>query len=175
MKMKQNSRRTTALGHKQSAKRRPVAIITDHAVINGCLALMEKRFREPIQLRDLVEFSNMSSRGFHKAFVRKVGINPGKFLRNMRIKYAKQLLIEDDLTLKEIALRCGFRSDNTLCVAFLREVNTSPKRFRRQYWLEANRRAGRTIALPRESVRLPATLPALATNSSPAKWNRAEF
>lgn len=130
MKMKQNARKTMAQSDKTGRAKRH--LVTEHPVINRCLSLMERKFCEPIGLKDLVEFSEMSWRGFHKAFVRAVGTNPGRFLRALRIEHAKRLLIHDDLQVKEIARRCGFRSDNTFCVAFRREVNMSPKRFQRQ-------------------------------------------
>jgi AraC-like DNA-binding protein len=114
-------------------------LVTDHADVNRCLGFMARRFCEPIQLKDLVKVSEMSRRGFSKAFLKNVGVNPGVFLRGIRIEHAKRLLVEDDLKLKEIAPRCGYRSENTFAIAFLREVKMSPKKFQRQYWLAACR------------------------------------
>jgi AraC family transcriptional regulator len=112
---------------------------TDHAGVARCLDFMAKHFCEPMQLRDLVKISGMSLRGLSKAFKRGVGIGPGAVLRCLRIEHAKRLLIRHDLTLTQIAPMCGFRSDNTLCIAFQRIVGTSPKRFQRQYWLNVCR------------------------------------
>ncbi len=108
---------------------------TGHAAVDRSLAFMAKKFCQPIQLGDLVKVSRMSRRGFFKAFVKRVGVNPGAHLRALRIEYAKHLLVEQDLKLEAIAPKCGYRSVNSFCVAFAREVKTSPKKFQRQYWL----------------------------------------
>jgi len=110
-------------------------VSTSHAGVNRCLDFMARKFCEPIQLRHLARISGMSQRGFDKAFRRAVGASPGLVLRRLRIEHAKRLLVGHDLTLKQIAKRCGFRSDNTLCITFLRIVGIPPKKYQRRYWL----------------------------------------
>jgi AraC-like DNA-binding protein len=66
---------------------------------------------------------------------------PGAVLRRIRLEYAKRLLTERDMTLREIARQCGYRSQNTFCVAFRRAVGMAPKKFQRQYWLAASHRS----------------------------------
>jgi AraC family transcriptional activator FtrA len=100
---------------------------------------MAQNFSKPIQIKDLAKLSNLSRRGFHKAFRKSVGCSPGAYLRNMRIKYAKQLLTEHDMRLKEIALRCGFRSTNTFWVAFTRMTKVAPKKYQRTHRLTATK------------------------------------
>ena len=112
-----------------------VQVVARHAGVDESLDFMWKNFSRPIQLNDLVRISGLSRRGFCKAFKKSVGINPGLFLRSVRLEHAQRLLIEHDLKLKQIALMSGFRSENTFCVAFLREMKTSPKKFQRQCWL----------------------------------------
>jgi len=111
------------------------ASAANHPDVDRCLGFMAQNFHEPIQLKDVVKISGMSRRGFHKAFNRCLGMNPGAMLRHVRIEHAKRLLVEDDLMLRQIAKLCGYRSENTFCVAFQRAVGLSPKRFQRQYWL----------------------------------------
>lgn len=114
-------------------------IFVNHAGIGKGLDFMAKNFSEPIQLEDIVEVSGLSRRGFLKAFRRNLGVNPGAVLRQARIEYAKRLLTERDLVLKQIAKQCGYRSENTFCVAFQRSVGMPPKKYQRQYLLEVCR------------------------------------
>lgn len=116
-----------------------VGIATGHAGIDRSLRFMVKNFHRPIQLADLVKSSGMSRRGLHKAFAKTVGVNPGAALRHVRIEYAKQLLIKQDLKLKQIARQCGFRSENTFCVAFRRAMRIAPKQYQRTVWLTERR------------------------------------
>jgi AraC-like DNA-binding protein len=115
------------------------ASAANHPGIDRCLGFMAQNFHEPIQLKDLVKVSGMSRRGFCKAFNRYVGANPGAVLRHVRIEYAKQILVEHDLVLKQVAKQCGYRSENTFCVAFQSVMGTSPKRLQRNYWLSIYR------------------------------------
>jgi len=106
---------------------------TNHPGIDRCLGFLAQNFHEPIQLIDLVKVSGMSRRGFYKAFHRCSGANPGAVLRHLRVEHAKRLLIEHDLLLKQVAKLCGYRSENTFCVAFQRAVGIPPKKFQRQF------------------------------------------
>jgi len=79
--------------------------------------------------------SGMSRRGLTKAFHMHLGFSPGSVLRHVRIERAKQILVERDLTLKDIAKHCGYRSENTFCIAFQRATGMAPKKFQRDAWL----------------------------------------
>lgn len=114
-----------------------IGVVSGHTGIDRCLKFVVKNFSEPIQLQDMMDVAGLSRRGFFEAFRKNVGLNPGAVLRHVRIEYAKRLLIEHDLVLKEVAKRCGYRSQNTFCVAFQREMGISPKKFQRRYWLTA--------------------------------------
>lgn len=113
----------------------------DHKALSRSLEFMAKNYLRPITLRDVIKHSGMSRRGFLKAFIKHLGWTPGSFMREARIEHAKQLLIEQDISLREIASRSGFKSDNTFCVAFSRAAGMSPKQFQRRAWLSAYRSA----------------------------------
>jgi transcriptional regulator GlxA family with amidase domain len=106
---------------------------TEHNAVRRSLHFMAQNYWRPIQLNDLVVASGMSRRGFLKAFLRHTGTTPGAAMRRTRIERAKRLLTDYDLTLQVIAKRCGFRSDNTFCIAFTKATGMAPKRFQRQF------------------------------------------
>jgi len=109
--------------------------VTNHYGVDRGLRFMARNYWRPIQIDDLVLASGMSRRGFAKAFNQHVGFSPGSVLRRIRIESAKQLLLAHDLPLKIIADLCGYRSENTFCIAFQHATGTAPKRFQRQAWL----------------------------------------
>ena len=110
-----------------------------HGGITRSLRFMAQNYLRPIQLNDVVVVSGMSRRGFIKAFNKHLGVPPISLLRQMRIKSAKRLLIEQDLPLRIITQRTGFRRENTFCIAFQRETGLAPKQFQRRAWLSAYR------------------------------------
>jgi AraC-like DNA-binding protein len=126
----------------------------NHPGVDSCLDFMAKNFCHPIQIKDLVKISGMSLRGVNKAFHKNIGMMPGAILRHLRIEYAKRLLVEKDLRLKQVAKQCGYRSENTFCVAFQRATKTSPKKFQTQYLLAARRRHLRSRGHPIMGSRL---------------------
>jgi AraC-like DNA-binding protein len=113
--------------------------VTSHNGIARSLRFLARNYWRPIQLDDLVMISGMSPRGLAKAFHMHLGLSPGSVLRHVRIERAKRILIESDLTLKEIANECGYRSENTLCIAFHRATGMAPKQFQRDAWLSIYR------------------------------------
>jgi AraC-like DNA-binding protein len=140
------------------------SVFTSHAGVESCLDFMVKNFCRPIQLKDLVKISGMSLRGVNKAFHKNVGLKPGAMLRHLRIEYAKRLLVEQDLKLRQVAKRCGYRSENTFCVAFQRATRTSPKKFQTQYVLATCREHQQGRIQPMMAA-LP-VMPALGRNVS---------
>ena len=136
-----------------------LGIAINHAGIDKCLNFMAKNYCKPIQLAELMEVSGFSRRGLHKAFNRCLGENPGAILRRVRIERAQRLLVEHDLKLKQIAELCGYRSENTFCVAFQRTMGVAPKQFQRRYWLAVIRRAQMGEIQPTGESRLLPSLP----------------
>lgn len=110
-----------------------------HRGVARSLKFMATHFQTPVQLQDLVVESGMSRRGLIKAFHKHVGRPPAAVLRQMRIEKARHLLVTEDLSLKELAERVGFRSANTFCVAFQRSVGIAPKQYQRKIWLAERR------------------------------------
>lgn len=113
----------------------PVDGPVQHRGVARSLKFMAAHFQTPVQLQDLVVESGMSRRGLIKAFHKHVGRPLAAVLRQMRIEKARHLLVTEDLSLKELAERVGFRSANTFCVAFQRVVGIAPKKFQRLNWL----------------------------------------
>jgi AraC-like DNA-binding protein len=110
-----------------------------HQAVSQSLDFIARNFSRDIKLVDVITISGMSRRGLMGAFSQHLGCSPGALIRQARLEHAKRLLIEYDLPLKTIAKRCGYRSENTFCVAFSRDAGTSPKKFQRQVWLAVSR------------------------------------
>lgn len=106
-----------------------------HAAVDKSIRFMAANYWRPIQLKDVVKVSGLSRRGFMKAFEKHTGETPGAVIRRLRLGRVKQLLAEEDLKLVDLARQCGFQSENTLCVAFQREVGIPPKKYQKQYLL----------------------------------------
>ncbi|OCG36347.1 MULTISPECIES: helix-turn-helix domain-containing protein [unclassified Gilliamella] len=61
----------------------------------------------------------------------KIGLN--EYLNHIRLEYAKSLLKDYDLNIKEIALASGFKDSNYFCRIFKKKTERTPTEYRRQY------------------------------------------
>jgi transcriptional regulator GlxA family with amidase domain len=77
------------------------------------LVAMHTKPSHPWTLETLADLAGMSRTSFANYFKEVMHISPGKYLENMRLAIARQL-VETGLGLKQIATRTGYSSPSTL-------------------------------------------------------------
>jgi AraC family transcriptional regulator len=93
---------------------------------------IDSHLAEDIALEDLASVAGSSRFHFSRAFREATGFPPYRFLIHRRIDAAKALLLQDTLTIAQIAERCGFNSQSQFSVMFRQVFGSSPGRFRRE-------------------------------------------
>ena len=68
---------------------------------------------------------------FSSKFKSVNGIGFKEYHNNVRIIRAEKLLLETDMSITEIAMKCGYETSNYFGDAFRRINNCSPSQFRR--------------------------------------------
>jgi transcriptional regulator GlxA family with amidase domain len=101
-----------------------------HKAIGRSLRFMANNWQKPIKVSDLVRTSDMSRRGFIKAFARHTGRPAGQELRRLRMEHAQKLIRRPGYNLSEISRQCGYRSANSFWVAFRNYTGMSPNEYR---------------------------------------------
>jgi len=81
--------------------------------------------------QDLADLARLSTSHFARAFRLTVGKSPYAYLIHRRIERAKELMLETDLPLVQIALDCGLADQAHLTRLFTRIVGISPAAWRR--------------------------------------------
>lgn len=84
----------------------------------------------------LAEVACMSVRNFGRAFQKEMGITPAQYVERQRIELAKSQLETSGKTIKQICFDCGFGSAENMRMAFLRNINNTPARYREQFSFE---------------------------------------
>ena len=84
-----------------------------------------------IRLRDLAEITGLTQSYFGRAFKASTGLSPHRWLLNERITRARELLLNTDLPLVQIALETGFSEQSHFTRVFRSIVGTSPAAWRR--------------------------------------------
>ncbi len=73
----------------------------------------------------------MSGSSFFRAYRNKMGISPIDFIDNERIEMAAALLRRPELSMRQVAIRCGFNSASYFTRMFKKHYGISPSSFQR--------------------------------------------
>ncbi len=80
----------------------------------------------------LAAVAGLSRHHFTRRFAQATGLPPVRYVREARCERAASLLGATQLSVKEIAARCGFESANYFCRVFRRSTGMSPNEYRRR-------------------------------------------
>ena len=91
------------------------------------------RLAEPLAVRDLARHAHVSERTLARRFVDETGQSPLQWLVGARVQLARELVESSDLTIDEVAERCGLGTAANLRLHFRRTVGTTPTAYRRAF------------------------------------------
>lgn len=93
--------------------------------------------KDDLNVEILAGRCGMSPRHFARVFAQDKGTTPARFVEQVRVEAARLLLEESRYRVKEIALRTGFGSADSMRRSFLRVLSVTPaayqERFRRKH------------------------------------------
>jgi len=101
-------------------------------VIVRAKQFIEAHYNEDLALEDVAKSVNMSMFYFCKLFKRMTGLNFTQFLAQVRVEKAKNLLLNPDLHVSEIAYEVGFQSLTHFNRVFKKLVGQAPTRYRQR-------------------------------------------
>ncbi|WP_250460657.1 GlxA family transcriptional regulator [Microbulbifer litoralis] len=93
---------------------------------------------QPLGVDTLAQRSLMSPRNFARLFTDELGCTPAKFVERARTEKARHLLADSALPQEKVAAQCGFRSQEQLRRAFLRQLGILPGDYRRRFGRESD-------------------------------------
>lgn len=105
---------------------------SDQSVIARSKEFMERHYAQGITLDDIAKSVNLSSIYFHNLFSAAVGMSPHRWLTGLRIAESKKLLWNSQISISEVAERCGFGCQQYFSRVFKKETAMTPGQYRRQ-------------------------------------------
>ncbi|MGB6220224.1 helix-turn-helix domain-containing protein [Haloferula sp.] len=93
---------------------------------------LEKLPPEDLRIAPLCHRLSISERHLRQKFQAQFGVSLGVYLKNYRIRRAIGLLATSDLSIAEIADRCGYQSSASFHRAFRSQVGVGPGEFRKR-------------------------------------------
>lgn len=100
--------------------------------VSLAIETMKRDFASPdLTVTSLAAIVDIKAVQFRKLFRRETGESPKRFLNKLRMNKATHLLRYTTVSVKEVALSCGFSSDHYFHPAFFKEYGRSPSAFRK--------------------------------------------
>ena len=103
--------------------------ISNHTVLRA-IEMMEANLETPLKISEICEALDTSPRHLERLFSRAVRMSPSQYYMRLRLREAKGLLSLTDISVVEVALRCGFSNAAHFSRRF-RETYDSPPRDQR--------------------------------------------
>ncbi len=98
--------------------------------IGQTIRLMEESIDEPMPVSELSKAINLSVRQLERQFQSVLKTSPSRFYKQLRLKRARLLLDQTQMSLAEISVATGFSSTGILSKAFRDEYGESPMKSR---------------------------------------------
>ena len=100
--------------------------------ILSMLAFIQENYAEKLTLEQIAAAAAVSTRECLRCFRSCIRQSPMEYLMDYRIQAAKKSLETTDLTVTEIALRCGFNSSSYFTKQFHRLSSKTPAAYRKE-------------------------------------------
>lgn len=78
------------------------------------IEIMKENIRDPVRIRDIASLCGISSRQLERRFTALMGITPRKYYLELRLEMANSMLLDTNLSWKDIAATLSFRSAQSL-------------------------------------------------------------
>lgn len=121
----------------------PTRIGVRHPKLSQVIQMMEGNIEDPMSPADLAEEVGMSTRQLERLFRRYLNRSPKRYYMELRLQKARNLLMQTDMSVINVALACGFASPSHFSKCYRSHYNTTPYRERGTQGMPAATMAGR--------------------------------
>ena len=108
----------------------PTRIGVRHPKLSQVIQMMETNIEEPISPSVLARDVGMSTRQLERLFRRYLNRSPKRYYMELRLQKARNLLMQTDMSVINVALACGFASPSHFSKCYRAHYNTTPYRER---------------------------------------------
>lgn len=116
--------------YRQSAKSTDSGVYQHRKTLLMADKYIREHISEELSLSSLAKLCNLDPSYFHKLYTAAFGKTPAQRILGFRIAAAKTGLIENKLSLCELANRCGFSSQTYFCYKFKQVTGMTPLQYR---------------------------------------------
>ena len=114
----------------------PTRIGVRHPRLSKVIERMEQSIEEPVSPAELAEEVGMSTRQLERLFRRYLNRSPKRYYMELRLARARNLLMQTELSVINVALACGFASPSHFSKCYRAQYGTTPYRERGTHGLD---------------------------------------
>lgn len=108
----------------------PARIGVRHPKLARVIEIMENHIEDPIAPSELAHDVDMSTRQLERLFRRYLNRSPKRYYMELRLERARNLLLQTDMSVINVALATGFTSPSHFSKCYRAHYNTTPYRER---------------------------------------------
>ncbi|MEM1163408.1 MAG: GlxA family transcriptional regulator [Pseudomonadota bacterium] len=108
----------------------PARIGVRHPKLVNIIQTMEQNTEEPISPSELAKGVHMSTRQLERLFRRYLNRSPKRYYMELRLEKARNLLLQTDMSVINVALACGFTSPSHFSKCYRNHFQRTPYRER---------------------------------------------
>lgn len=108
----------------------PTRIGVRHPKLSQVIQIMETNIEEPISPSILAKDVGMSTRQLERLFRRYLNRSPKRYYMELRLQKARNLLMQTEMSIINVALACGFASPSHFSKCYRAHYETTPYRER---------------------------------------------
>ncbi len=117
-----------------SARLKSESIASPHAQrLIPVLQKLCKQFRDEVNVPELARAASLSRAQFYRQFHQLTGVAPMEYVKNLRMNEAEQLLLHQNLSVKEVGERVGWPDPFHFSRMFRKFFGTPPARYKAQH------------------------------------------
>jgi len=116
-------------------KERPVTGVRQHyqdALLEEILKYIEDTISEPLTVEEICQKFSLSRSSLQLLFKENLHQTPKKYISDLKLEKASQMIRENKYTISEIALMLGFTSIHYFSKAFAQKYNMAPSEYSKQ-------------------------------------------
>ena len=100
--------------------------------LSEAVTLMENNIEETLSTDDIAQLVGLSRRQLERQFKQYLGAMPSRYYLELRLRKARQLLLESNSSIVQIGLMCGFSSGAHFSTAFSAQFGITPREERQR-------------------------------------------
>jgi transcriptional regulator GlxA family with amidase domain len=99
-------------------------------LINRAIAVMQEHIEHPLPITRIAKRSGCTQKTLESRMKVALGASPQQIYRRMRLIAARKMILETNMTVSEVSLRCGYLDSSAMTRAFRAEFGTTPRALR---------------------------------------------